>query len=95
MKKYKNIILKKISTALNIAYITTVVLWSTATFSFSLQRQDLKEDYKNNELTREEYLEKCKEFSQKEEGVFKTLTATLMGTFATDCVVSFVENEQE
>lgn len=95
MNKYKDRHLKRMIKAVNIAYLTTAILWGTATLGFSIERQNLKEDYSNNEITREEFLEKSMEFTDTEEIVFGTLTMALSTIFLTDLALKFPEIESE
>ena len=94
MKKYKDRIIRKVSKAINIAYLSTAILWGSATIGFSIQRDYLKDKYTNNEITHEEYLDKSMEFSDKEQFIFKSLTTSLVTTFLADLVVSPLEERE-
>lgn len=84
MKQYKNRYLRKISNAINVAYLSTAILWGFATFNFSNGRAQLNKTYSNGELSREEYLAESMKFTEQEKDVFSKLSLGLLVTFGCD-----------
>ena len=95
MKKYKYRYLRKISTTIRIAYLTTAILWGIATYKFCDRREQLKKDYNSKEITHKEYIEQGIKFSKQEEMVFKQLSATLGLIFIGDCTFGAFEEGRE
>ena len=89
MKKYKDRFLRKISKAISVAYLIVAILWGLATYSFLNEREELREDLEGGELTREEFLEKSMEFSEREEKMFGLLTAAFAVNTVSDFALYF------
>lgn len=89
MKKYKDRFLRKISKAINVAYLFVAILWGLATCTFLKDRAELKDDFNSGELTHEEFIQKGMEFSQKEERVFGLLTTAFAVNTVADIAFCF------
>ena len=89
MKKYKDRFLRKISNAINVAYLFVAILWGLSTYIFSNDRAELKVDFETGEMTHEEFIDKSKEFSQKEEKMFGFLFSALAINTASDMALYF------
>ena len=95
MKKYKNRYLRKISNAINIAYLSTAILWGYATYYFCEDWEELKQDYLYGEISQEEYLSESKKFTEKEEEVFKMLSIGFGSIFTSDVLFTIFFDEKE
>ena len=94
MKKYRDRITRRIAKVVNVAYLTTAILWGLATIGFAVQRENVKEEYIANKISRDEYLETCMQFTEKEEIVFKVLTMSFVATFVVDVACPECEKER-
>lgn len=95
MNKYQDRHLQKINNAINIAYLTTAILWGVATCSFTLDRKELNQDYASGEISKEEFLQQSKEFSLKEESFFKDLAISLGVIFTSDVSFELLTRDKE
>ena len=95
MKKYKDRYLRKISRAIGVVYLLTAISWGFSACSFTNQRNELKEDFNSGELTREEYLQECMKFSEKEEDMFFFLTSVFVGNTAVDLAFHFATRNKD
>ena len=50
MKRYRDRIPRRIAKVVNIAYLTTAILWGLATVGFTAKRENLKEEYNANKI---------------------------------------------
>lgn len=84
MKKYKDRYLRKIAKAINIAYLSTAIFCGYATFTLLGERDDLKQSFKENELSYEEFIDKSLVATEREEEVFKMIATGLGVVVASD-----------
>ena len=95
MKKYKNRHIRRIVKGIKIAYLSSAILWGLATCSFSSDRTELKEDYSNGEISKEEYITQGKQFTEDEETVFKAIAIGFGITFVSDVVLTLAGGDDE
>ena len=95
MKKYNDRHLRKISHAITIAYLLFAILWGISAYSFYTDRKELKEDYSQGEISREEFLKQSMDFSEKEEKVFKSLFIGFSSVTAGDIAFAFLTKDKE
>ena len=95
MKKYQDRHLRKINNAINVAYLTTAILWGVATCTFNGDRSDLKKELDAGKISHEQYISKCSEFSDKEESFFKDLAIGLGVIFASDVAFELYTRDKE
>ena len=95
MKKYKDRFLRKISTAINVTYLITAIMWGLGTFSFANSRAELKEDYEEGEMSQEEFIEENMEFTKKEEKFFGMLSTVAAVDLAADVAFYFGTKDKD
>ena len=80
MKKYKHRHLKTINRAITVAYLITAIAWGVCACNFNENRNELKQQYIAEEITKEEFLKLSHEKTLKEEKIFNGL-ATMVRAF--------------
>ena len=84
MKKYKHRHLKTINKAITVAYLITAIAWGVCACNFNENRNELKQQYIAEEITKEEFLKLSHEKTLKEEKIFNGLAIGFCSTFAID-----------
>lgn len=95
MKKYKNRHIRRIVKGIKIAYLTTSILWGLSTCSSNSHRQELKNEYANGEVSKENYIAQSMKFSEKEENLFKAIGIGFGITFVSDVILTMVGGDDE
>lgn len=95
MRKYSKRHLRRISKIINIAYLTTAILWGLSTCSSNSHRQELKNEYTNGEVSKENYIAQSMKFSEEEENLFKAIGIGFGITFVSDVILTMVGGDDE
>ena len=95
MKKYKDRYLRKIAKAINIAYLATAIFCGYATYELNEERKDLKENYSNDQISYDEFLEKSQQASEREEEVFKFISICFGVTSVSDIAFQFATKDKD
>jgi hypothetical protein len=95
MKKYKYRYLKKISTGITIAYLSTAILCGFVGCGSYLEKENLKEKYLNGNISHQHYLSEITEFNEREEQIFKLLGVGFGITFVTDVSFGIISRDKE
>lgn len=93
MKKHIN--LRRISKGITIAYLSTAMLWCVMGCSCHINRERLKDKYRDGNISHEYYISKSMEFSKKEESIFKAIGIGFGLTFISDVACEIVEFGKE
>ena len=95
MKSYKYRNWRKISKIVSIAYLTTAICWGIAGCGYHIQREQLKDEYRDGDISHQQYITKSREFGEKEENIFKCLGIGFGLTFATDMACMIAGKDKE
>ena len=95
MKKYKDRFIRGFSKAVSVVYLTTAILWGSSCCVFSLDRAQVRNDFEDGIISNEDYITKCKEMSEREENVLKTIAIVFGSSFIADVTMGIVESERE
>ena len=95
MRHYKDRYLRKISHGISVAYLVVAMLWGISTYTLQKNRNELKKDFNEGEISKEEFLQQSMEFSKDEEKVFKSLFLSFCSINVSDIAFAFLTKDKE